>query len=319
MNSRIKCLLPFLYFLFSSQNIFAECTQVEKIVKYKVIAGDHIASVLRYLNQTPVFCKGCSLDQLLLVNKLENKDLIHPGQELIIPFACEENISSFKTASYKNTRLIEVPRQFATSANYTEFEEENQQKNNKKNNINQNTQNSLSHAGYNSDIKKERIIFASEVDGVKVQNGTNDWSKIDCRGKWVDGECLVRLNNHYLKIKNNSLVYDFEDRTLKEKYKINSYLTPGFEAGLVHYFNYQWSILGFLEVIYLLPSSDAYAVAQSKYFFFRGLIDFKYQPNNYFVGVGLRRGEYAYFVPNGILDELESNRILYFSVRSSKS
>ncbi len=82
------------------------CSDQAKPTKYLVRKGDHIAAILRTLQLEPVFGKNNSLDQLLKINTLSDPNLIEPGQELVIPFDCNEQVSIWQIEDRGTDRLL---------------------------------------------------------------------------------------------------------------------------------------------------------------------------------------------------------------------
>lgn len=94
------------------------CSEVSKPTKYLVRKGDHIAAILRTLQLEPVFGKNNSLERLLKINNVPNPNLIEPGQELAVPFSCEEQVSVWQSEDRGSDRLLSRKRDsFVTTDN----------------------------------------------------------------------------------------------------------------------------------------------------------------------------------------------------------
>lgn len=94
------------------------CSVVSKPTKYLVRKGDHIAAILRTLQLEPVFGKNNSLERLLKINSLPNPNLIEPGQELAVPFNCEEQVSVWQSQDRGSDRLLTRQKEnFVTTDN----------------------------------------------------------------------------------------------------------------------------------------------------------------------------------------------------------
>lgn len=305
LNMKLKQLFALLIFLFFPYLGQAEiCTPVQKIVKYRVSQGDHLASILRYLKFEPIFCRECSLPQLLRSNHIENQNQIYPGQMLEISFKCEEDLKHFQITDQKEYRQLMVPRQVASVKNWT----------NKSSSVLQNDKQSRTKVylvPQGPNYVGTGFVVAAEVNNVQIENGKNNWYKIDCKGFLVDGQCVAKLDSHYVKFKNKYLTFDFEDYLRHETYNLSSWLNPGVELGLVKYLTRQWSLLASMDIVYENVKSSRYAIEPSKNIFVSGLVDARYQIAENYYGLGLMAAEENYFVPTGTKIDAETDHLLY--------
>ncbi len=82
------------------------CTPVSKPTKYIVKKSDHIAEILRTFKLEPVFGTGGTLEKLLKVNNLPNQNVIQPGDEITLPFSCEEQTNGWRMLDRGEDRII---------------------------------------------------------------------------------------------------------------------------------------------------------------------------------------------------------------------
>ncbi len=311
----VKCLVFIIIFSFIQVGLASDCTPLVSPVKYKVQSNDHIASILRYFNLSPVFCKNCSLDTLLSLNQLENQNLIQPNQYLKMPFRCEQDLVSFKlTSANQGYRLIDLPRRVALSENWRKSnDDEVVLVQNDSTKVISN--NPLMHFGFKStkDGNNKNVVFVSELNGVKIENGKNDWSKIDCPGIFIDGNCFFKLNSMYFKFKNNFLSYTLKDNLRNENESIQSVLSPGLVTGLYKNINKLLLLHGSLGFTYQSVTSSPYTIEQNKHIFLNGLFEIIYQPSDFYFGLGLSSIENAYYVPTQLGDSTESVVVRYIS------
>ncbi len=277
------------------------CTPLVTPVKYFVRKDEHIASILRYARLEPIWCKGCSLDKVLSLNNLPNKNFIKPGLLLQMPFDCEEDTWPYNIITQKDYRALEVPIEVATSKNWIRpagFEQK----------LLQNKKSFLT-----SDNEKTRLENARVR---QVSAPINDWSKIDCNGQIYNDSCLSKTSILFAKIKNSILDYSLEDRVRSESNHLRSILTPGALVGFNKYLNRYWSVMGEFELMYQKVESDSASVSQSRNILANFTVDARYEFKKWDFGLGFKRGEYIYFYPTGVANDAEIYALLFVEVLS---
>jgi hypothetical protein len=86
----------------ASENYNAVDSQTEKIcstlvkpVLYVVEKGDHLADIIRTFGFKPLYGKRSRVTQVSNMNEINDPNLIFPGQEVYLPFKCEEDTAKY--------------------------------------------------------------------------------------------------------------------------------------------------------------------------------------------------------------------------------
>ncbi len=307
-NIKLKYLFTLLLLFFYPHYGNAEiCTPIQKVVKYRVIKGDHLASILRNFKLEPVFCQNCSLSQVLKLNHVKDQNQIHPNQLLKILFKCEEDLKSFQIVDQDEHQLILFPRQIASTLNLNHAPSANVKNENQ-------LRPEVYLAARRSISTETGFVVAAEEKNSQIQNGENNWSKIDCKGLIIDGQCVNKLDSYYVKVKNTYLTYDFEDDARRELYNLSSWLNPGVETGLIKQLTKNWSLLASVDLMYKNVRSNRYNIETSKNIFFAGSVNSTFRISENYCGLGLLAAQENYYIPTGTKLETKTEDIIYLNL-----
>ncbi len=220
-----------LIFAFSSLS-YAKCTSLNEKIYYLIKKGDHIAKVLRGFNLVPIFCTDCSLASLLKINNYENKDLIQPKDEVALPFRCKEDYMHFQMTEIKNKKFLMFKQNTyeAILSSKTEFDPSVGIISIPMPSVNLPTPKS-------STPTYKQIVVSSRSTGYLVENGQNDFAKIDCNGYWnlADNKCEVLMNELYIGLSNslNKIDYSLLNNSSGTA---SSYINPSLHLNWIHFF-----------------------------------------------------------------------------------
>jgi hypothetical protein len=84
----------------------ASCSVVSKPVFYVVEKGDHLADIIRTFGFKLLYGKHSRVAQVSELNEINDPDLIFPGQEVFLPFKCEEDTAKYVLIDRKTDRQI---------------------------------------------------------------------------------------------------------------------------------------------------------------------------------------------------------------------
>ena len=194
-------LIKFIFFILStvlvSNNAFAICTALDEKIYYLVKKDDHIAKVLRGFNLIPIFCENCSLKSMLKINNYENENLIQPEDQIALPFKCKEDYVNYQTTLVENRKFIQFEKNSYNAVLNTEKKIEPVDTINRLKKV------------LPSDYNK--IVVSSRSTGYLIENGENDFSKIDCNGQWnnLNSQCEDTTNEIYFELSNTFLKIDY--------------------------------------------------------------------------------------------------------------
>lgn len=84
-----------------------KCTPVTKPVRYAVVFGDHLAIIVHRFGFRPLYGKGSQVKKIGKLNGLGDPNVIIAGQEILLPFRCEEDALKHALIDRQDSRLIE--------------------------------------------------------------------------------------------------------------------------------------------------------------------------------------------------------------------
>jgi hypothetical protein len=302
---------------FISQSIMAAdpvCTPLLKSTKYKVAKGDHIAYILRQFGQEPVFSSSGSLNKLLKINQIENPDLIEPGDEITMPFRCEEDVAVWSTVDKGAYRLISLKQNTSkTNNNDTEIKlvpakaEQTP------------SIESSEHAEISPFVPSTIVTEDQKLNEVlKSENGPRpddieadaaDSDKISealryrmiCEGEWTGTQCITRYSTVYLEGSGWYNRYDGTDPTApggqNNKGILLSKLNPQIQFGWQNYWteNFKTELSAGFQNSEILPEAREIPIERDKKFLSNVYLQGRYEVGAFGFGVGLKNHDKLFY------------------------
>jgi hypothetical protein len=84
-----------------------DCSSVVKPTVYVVEKGDHLSDIIRTFGFKPLYGKKARVVQISELNEIKKPNLIFPGQDIFLPFNCEEDASKYVLIDRQNDRMID--------------------------------------------------------------------------------------------------------------------------------------------------------------------------------------------------------------------
>ena len=177
--------LAALFGYFFVQKSYADvCTPLSKPTKYIAKKGDHIAEILRSFKLEPVFGDGGTLEKLLKINQLPNQDVVKPGDEIILPFSCEQQTNGWRILDRSEDRIITLePVQMKTKGDgsTTVIEEKNK-----------------ALEIIEGDVATDPQISTEMTDSPSEEVSEALRYRMICDGEWTGTECITRYSAVYV-------------------------------------------------------------------------------------------------------------------------
>ncbi len=99
--------------IFSDPSREEKCSAVTKPVRYAVVYGEHLAIVIHRFGFRPLYGKRSQVKKISELNNLKDPNVIIAGQEIFLPFKCEEDALKHVLIEREESRMIasvgEVP------------------------------------------------------------------------------------------------------------------------------------------------------------------------------------------------------------------
>jgi hypothetical protein len=83
-----------------------ECSVVTKPVRYAVLYGEHLAIVVHRFGFRPLYGKRSQVKKISELNNLKDPNVIIAGQEILLPFKCEEDAIKHVLIDREESRII---------------------------------------------------------------------------------------------------------------------------------------------------------------------------------------------------------------------
>lgn len=302
----MKILIGVLAILFLSVNTLAEakpCTPVLKVTKYKVEKGDHIAFILRKFNLEPVFGSFGSLNKLLKLNQFENQDLIEPGDEIAMPFTCEEDIKPWATidkSDYRLITLLTIPQQKSDSvAASPELSPVSQP-------IIPTASSKVitEDQSLNDILKSESGIKPTDPD---IENRTPEEIsealryRMICDGEWTGTQCITRYSTLFLEGSGWFNRYDGTDPAapggVNNKGLLLSKLNPQIEFGWQNYWteNLKTQLQAGIQSSDILPEAREIPIEQSKKTLNNIMLQARFETGAFGIGLGFKNYDKLFY------------------------
>ncbi len=220
------------FFIFVEKAKADVCTPVKKPTKYFVKKADHIASILRLLDLEPVFGSGGSLQKLLKVNNLQNPNLIEPGNEIVIPFACEEKATAWTLIDRGEDRLITLEKVKISGTNSTD-ENSTPAVNEVPPKPSETVENKTIEILNKDQPTEPQVSTEGAPSDDKVSEALR--YRMICDGEWTGNECITRYSVFYIAGVGTYFRYDGIDATTGDTGILLSKLAPGINLGWANY------------------------------------------------------------------------------------
>lgn len=91
-----------------ASDVATTCSPVKKPIFYVVESGDHLADIIRTFGFKPLYKKKSRVTQVSQMNGILDSDLIFPGQEIFLPFHCEEDAAIYVLIELEQDRQIDT-------------------------------------------------------------------------------------------------------------------------------------------------------------------------------------------------------------------
>lgn len=225
---RLKYIYSFLILIFL-QIIFLQkidaaeiCTPLTKQTRYSVQNGEDFYSVLKNFGLEPVIGDGGSLEALQKINNMPNQTAAEPGNEIIMPFKCEEQLVGWRVIDKGTYRLITSEKIGKTTGTDGKVKTEN-----------------LGNDQKTTDILNKDIPGGTQVDLDSV-GPTEEVSealryRMICDGEWTGTECITRYSTIFVTGAAWYNRYDGTDRTTGGQGVLLSKLNPEIGFGWNNY------------------------------------------------------------------------------------
>ncbi|MBC7419087.1 MAG: LysM peptidoglycan-binding domain-containing protein [Bdellovibrio sp.] len=212
----------FVMFFFLQKSNADVCTPVSKPTKYVAKKGDHIAEILRTFKLEPVFGSESTLEKLLKINNLANQNLIQPGDEITLPFGCEEQTNGWRMLDRGEDRIITLePIDLKTKTStivVPQAETKNRAVEIIENDVATGEQVDIESAGAPTEEVSEALRY-----------------RMICDGEWTGTECITRYSAIYILGGAWYNRYDGTDATTKGEGTLLSKLNPELGFGWHNY------------------------------------------------------------------------------------
>jgi LysM repeat protein len=279
-----------------------DCSPVLKLTKYKVQKGDHIAAILRTLQLEPVFGANKSLSQLLKINNLVDPNLIEPGQELAVPFKCEEQIGLWQTEDRENDRLLFRRNQAFVSRAVPPTLPEVTPSEVKKVDTNSvavlDTTNSIIQQNSPTEEIPRKNIDQS-IDEVPVEISEALRYRMICDGEWTGTQCVTRYSTLFIDVSGWYNRYDGVDPSVTDNNQgvLLSRLNPELGAGWYNYWteNLKTELHASMQNSTLLPEAREIPLQQGKKFLGSFKASLRYELGSWGLGVFVRQYEKQFY------------------------
>ncbi len=178
-------IILFFQFIFLINLNAAEiCTPIAKETRYVIQNGEDFYSVLKTFRLDPVIGDGGSLEALQKLNNLPNRISSEPGNEIIIPFKCEEQVSVWRVTDKLTYRLITSERVSKNTGAAGKINSENLSADEKVLDI------------LNRDMPGS---VQQELEGTAPSDEVSEALRyrMICDGEWTGTECVTRYSTIY--------------------------------------------------------------------------------------------------------------------------
>jgi hypothetical protein len=195
------------------------CTPVSKPTKYISKKGEYIAEILRVFSLEPVFGLNGTLEKLLKLNNLADQNLIQPGNEIVLPFSCEQQTNGWRMLDRGEDRIITL----------------------EKTDVKTNSSKSI---GIDEPKSRAAEIIENDVPvGEQIDTGSGASEEMSealryrmiCDGEWTGTECITRYSAIYLLGGAWYNRYDGTDATTGGQGTLLSKLNPEIGLGWHNY------------------------------------------------------------------------------------
>lgn len=284
----------------------AKCSDVSKPTKYLVRKGDHIAAILRTLQLEPVFGKNHSLEQLLKINHLPNPNLIEPGQELAVPFQCEELVTIWQTQDRGIDRLLTRKKaNFVTTDNVeikpgAQIEILESAAVNPPAEVKIDPQDTVAHIiDDNTPIDEPtRKNIEPLTDAVPPVSEALSYRMI-CDGEWTGEECVTRYSILFVTLSGWYNRYDGIDPSVQTNNKglLLSKLDPQAGIGWYNYWteNFKTELYATYQQSQLLPEAREIPIDQNKKYLGSFQVAARYESGPWGIGLGYRQYDKLFY------------------------
>lgn len=292
------------------------CSEVAKPTKYLVRKGDHIAAILRTLQLEPVFGKNNSLEKLLKINSLPNPNLIEPGQELAVPFACEEQVSVWQSQDRESDRLLVRKKDSFVTTDNQEVKPgakielstvetmpkvvEAQPPAPAVNNaiIVQNTTDQIIDNNKPiEELNRKNIDSLTETGNMEMSEALR--YRMICDGEWTGTECVTRYSILFATLSGWYNRYDGIDPAVQTNNKgtLLSKLNPTGGIGWDNYWteNFKTELYATMQQSQLLPESREVPIEPDKKYLGSFRIGARYETGPWGFGVGFRQYDKLFY------------------------
>lgn len=225
---RLKYIYSFLILIFL-QIIFLQkvdaaeiCTPLTKQTRYSVQNGEDFYSVLKNFGLEPVIGDGGSLEALQKINNVPNQTATEPGNEIIIPFKCEEQLVGWRVIDKGTYRLITSEKIGKTLGTDGKVKTENLGNDQKTTDI------------LNKDIPGDTQVDLDSVGPTEEVSEALRYRMI-CDGEWTGTECITRYSTIFVTGAAWYNRYDGTDRTTGGQGVLLSKLNPEIGFGWNNY------------------------------------------------------------------------------------
>jgi uncharacterized ubiquitin-like protein YukD len=287
------------------------CTPLLKTTKYKVEKGDHIALVLRKFGLDPVFTKSGSLSKLLKMNQIENQDLIEPASELVMPFACEEQIVNYVTVDKGEYRLVTLDQKIQTQIampQATASQKVDTVLPTPEFVALENKAKIVSEEQKLTDIlKPDGTAVVNEPKDIELENKTADEIsealryRMICEGEWTGTQCVTRYSVLYVEGSGWYNRYDGTDPVAPDgtnnKGLLLSKLNPQIKGGWHNYWteNFKTDFSVSVQNSAILPEAREIPIEQDKKILSTIHAEARYEFGALGVGIGLQNYDKLFY------------------------
>ena len=289
----------------------ANCSDVEKPTKYRVQKGDHIAAILRTLQLEPVFGKNNSLEKLLKINSVPNPNLIEPGQELAVPFSCEEQVAVWQSEDRGSDRLlIRKKDSFVTTDNKeikpgsliesSTDEAEPAPVAPVINNaivVQDMTDKIIESNQPVEELDRKNIDALTEPGNVEMSEALR--YRMICDGEWTGTECVTRYSILFATLSGWYNRYDGIDPAVASNNQgvLLSKLNPTGGIGWNNYWteNFKTELYASMQQSQLLPESREIPIEQNRKYLGSFRIGARYETGSWGFGLGYRQFDKLFY------------------------
>lgn len=284
MHSSCITILLFFQFVFCSYiNAAENCTPVAKETRYVIQNGEDFYSILKTFRLDPVIGDGGSLEALQKLNNLPNKVTGEAGNQIIIPFKCEEQISVWRVTDKVTYRLI-TAESVSKSTATGKIDSEN----------------------LGADDKTLEILNRDMPGSVQPElEGTAPTEEVSealryrmiCDGEWTGTECVTRYSTIYAIGGAWYNRYDGTDKTTGGQGILLSKLNPEIGFGWNNYWTENFKTDLYFSIINnaIHPDSREIPIQQDKKILNTFSVNAKFEVGKWGFSAGISQRERLFY------------------------